>query len=445
MSRHLNGPGAPDSSFVEARGERTDPVEAPSRPRRDFLRSTSALIGAAAATASGQSIAQASSASSNPAGLAIPESMKVPGAPVGGKLYGEPSTFESKVIRNVPQNLPQYISASSRTPLQELDGIITPSGLFYERHHGGVPSIDPAQHRLVLHGLVKTPLIFTVEELRRFPSESKIYFLECSGNPAYKKPYGKTASDLVGLVSCAEWTGVALKTLLDEAGLLPGAKWVVAEGADAAAMTRSIPLEKCLDDALVVYSQNGERLRPEQGYPIRLFLPGFEGNMNIKWLRRLKVVRAPVHSREETSKYTDLMPDGKARQFTFYMEAKSIITAPSGGQRIASPGFVEIRGLAWSGHGKISGVDVSVDGGRNWAAATLQEPVMSRALTRFRHRWQWDGQPTVIQSRAVDETGYVQPTLEELLGERGDNSFYHNNAVQPWRIAVDGEVSNANA
>jgi sulfane dehydrogenase subunit SoxC len=307
-----------------------------------------------------------------------------------------------------------------------------------------VPAIDPSQHRLMLHGLVDSPLIFTVEELRRFPSQSRIHFLECSGNPTYKKPYGKSASDLVGLVSCAEWTGVSLKTLLDEAGLKPGARWVVAEGADAAGMTRSVPLDKCLDDAMVVYSQNGERLRPEQGYPLRLLLPGFEGNMNVKWLRRLKVVDAPVHSREETSKYTDLMPSGKARQFTFYMEAKSIITSPSGGQRIASPGFVEIRGLAWSGHGKIARVDVSVDGGHNWEAATLQEPVLTRALTRFRHPWHWDGAERVIQSRAVDETGYVQPTFSELLGARGDNSFYHNNAVQPWRVAADGGVSNAN-
>jgi sulfane dehydrogenase subunit SoxC len=371
--------------------------------------------------------------------------MKAPGAPVGGKLYGVPSSFEGQVIRNVPPNLPQYISASSRTPLQDLDGIITPNGLFYERHHGGVPVIDPARHRLMLHGLVASPLVFSVDELRRFPSVSKVYFLECSGNPSYKKPYGKTASDVMGLVSCAEWTGVPLKTLLNEAGLSPSARWIVAEGADAAAMTRSIPIEKCLDDALVVYSQNGERLRPEQGYPIRLFLPGFEGNMSVKWLRRLKAVEAPVHSREETAKYTDLLPDGKARQFSFVMEAKSIITAPSGGQRIDGAGFVEIRGIAWSGHGKVQRVDVSVDGGRNWRAATLQEPVLSRALTRFRLPWQWDGKPTVIQSRATDETGYVQPAFDELLATRGDNSFYHNNAMQPWRVAASGEVSNGNA
>jgi sulfane dehydrogenase subunit SoxC len=422
---------------------------APRNPRRRFLHTSGALLGAAATAGAGDVLAQGASqaragalAASPPA---IPESMKAPGAPVGAKLYGDPSPYESKVIRNVLPNQAQYISAASRTPLGELDGIITPSGLFYERHHGGVPTIDPAQHRLMLHGMVNTPIIFTVDDLRRFPSVTKIHFLECSGNPVYTKPYGKTASDLVGLVSCGEWTGVALKTLFDEAGLQPGAKWVMAEGADAAAMTRSIPIEKCLDDALVVYSQNGERLRPEQGYPIRLLAPGFEGNMNVKWLRRLKVTDAPVYSREETSKYTDLLPDGKAREFTFYMEAKSIITSPSGGQRIPGPGFVEIRGIAWSGHGKIARVDVSVDGGNNWAEATLQEPILTRALTRFRHPWRWNGKPTVLESRAVDETGYVQPTFAQLLAQRGDNSFYHNNAVQPWRVAQNGEVTNANS
>jgi sulfane dehydrogenase subunit SoxC len=414
-----------------------EPVDS-AAPRRKFLRSSGALLGAAATVGASEALAQPASPP------AIPESMQAPGAPVGDKLYGVPSPFESKLIRNVPPGQAQYISAASRTPLGDLDGIITPSGLFYERHHGGVPVIDPAMHRLMLHGMVNTPLLFTVEELRRFPSVSKIYFLECSGNPVYKKPYGKSASDLVGLVSCGEWTGVALRTLLEEAGLQPGAKWIVAEGADAAAMTRSVPIEKCLDDALVVYSQNGERLRPEQGYPLRLLLPGFEGNMNVKWLRRLRVADAPGYTREETSKYTDLAPDGKARQFTFYMEAKSIITRPSGGQRIPSPGFVEITGLAWSGHGKIARVEVSVDGGSNWEDASLQEPVLTRALTRFRYPWKWDGQPAVIQSRAIDETGYVQPALADLLGVRGDNMFYHNNAVQPWRIAANGDVSNAN-
>jgi sulfane dehydrogenase subunit SoxC len=407
--------------------------------RRRFLRHGGAALGGAFLGASAAAVAaEADNLPPN-----APEWMKTPGEPMGSQPYGAPSPFEKGVVKNIPKNLKQYISASGRTPLQDLDGIITPNGLFYERHHGGVPIIDPAQHRLMIHGLVERPLIFTMDDIRRFPSESHIHFLECSGNPVYTKPYGRTASDLVGLLSCAEWTGVSLKLVLQEAGLKPEAKWVVAEGADAAALTRSIPLEKCLGDAMLVYSQNGERLRPQQGYPLRLLLPGFEGNMNVKWLRRLHVTAEPVFSREETSKYTDPMPDGTAREFTFTMEAKSIITRPSGGQRLTTPGFHEITGIAWSGHGKIKRVDVSVDDGKTWQEAQLQEPILTRALTRFRFPWRWEGQPAVIQSRAIDETGYVQPTLSELLKVRGEGYFYHNNAIWPWRIAADGEVTNA--
>ncbi|KWV50012.1 sulfite dehydrogenase [Bradyrhizobium macuxiense] len=411
--------------------------------RRHFLQAGAALAGGSAVAGLGGSGALAESGNNLPPN--VPEWMKAPGAPMGSQPYGAPSTYEKGVIKNISKTLPQYISASGRTPLQDLDGIITPNGLFYERHHGGVPTIDPAEHRLMLHGMVDRPLVFTMDDIRRFPSQSRIHFLECSGNPVYTKPYGKTASDLVGLLSCAEWTGVPLKTVLNEAGLQAGAKWIVAEGADAAALTRSIPIEKCLDDAMLVYSQNGERLRPQQGYPLRLLVPGFEGNMNVKWLRRLKVVAEPVYSREETSKYTDPMPDGTAREFTFYMEAKSIITRPSGGQKLTAKGFQEITGIAWSGHGKIKRVEVSVDDGESWQDATLQEPVLTRALTRFRLPWHWDGTPAVIQSRAIDETGYVQPTLAELVAVRGVNSFYHNNAIWPWRIDANGEVSNAQA
>jgi sulfane dehydrogenase subunit SoxC len=415
--------------------------------RRQMLGKGGALLGSAVVSgvAVGQAMAEQPAPHSENLPPNVPEWMKAPGEDMGSQLYGTPSPFEKSVIKNIPKNLPQYISASGRTPLGDLDGIITPNGLFYERHHGGVPTIDPEQHRLMLHGLVDRPMIFTMEDIRRFPSQSRIHFLECSGNPVYTKPYGKTASDLVGLLSCAEWTGVSLKLVLEEAGLRPEAKWLVAEGADAAALTRSIPIEKCLDDAMLVYSQNGERLRPQQGYPLRLLLPGFEGNMNVKWLRRLKAVTEPAYSREETSKYTDLMPDGTAREFTFYMEAKSIITRPSGGQQLKQTGFHEISGIAWSGHGKIKRVDVSVDDGKNWQEAQLQEPVLTRALTRFRLPWQWDGQLAVIQSRAIDETGYVQPTFSELTAVRGVNSFYHNNAIQPWRIDAQGQVSNANA
>lgn len=415
--------------------------------RRQMLGEGSALLGGAAISsiAGGQALAEAPAPDDANLPPNVPEWMKTPGANMGSEPYGMPSPYEKNVVKNISKKLPQYISASGRTPLGDLDGIITPNGLFYERHHGGVPTIDPEQHRLMLHGLVDRPMIFTMEDIRRFPSQSRIHFLECSGNPVYTKPYGKTASDLVGLLSCAEWTGVSLKLVLEEAGLRPEAKWLIAEGADAAALTRSIPIEKCLDDAMLVYSQNGERLRPQQGYPLRLLLPGFEGNMNVKWLRRLKAVTEPAYSREETSKYTDLMPDGTAREFTFYMEAKSIITRPSGGQKLKQTGFHEITGVAWSGHGKIRRVDISVDDGKTWQEAKLQEPVLTRALTRFRLPWQWDGQAAVIQSRAIDETGYVQPTFAELTAVRGVNSFYHNNAIQPWRIDAQGEVSNANA
>src|ERR1700716_249945 len=273
--------------------------------RRRFLREGGALVGGAViAGGLAESKALGASESANNLPPDVPEWMKTPGDPMGSQLYGTPSPFEKGVIKNIPKNLSQYLSASGRTPLQDLDGIITPNGLFYERHHAGIPAIDPAQHRLMLHGLVDKPLIFTMDDIRRFPSESHIYFLECSGNPSYKKPYGKTASDLVGLLSCAEWTGVSLKLVLQEAGLQTGAKWVIAEGADAAALTRSIPIEKCLEDAMLVYSQNGERLRPQQGYPLRLLLPGFEGNMNVKWLRRLPLAGKPAYWRGGTAQIT---------------------------------------------------------------------------------------------------------------------------------------------
>ena len=366
----------------------------PLKSRRQFLEASAAVLGGAIAASVGtDALAEAAQKGGENLPPNIPEWMKMPGADTGSEIYGTPSKFEKSVIRNVPKNLKQYTSTATRTPLQDLDGIITPNGLFYERHHGGIPEIDPAQHRLMIHGLADKPLLLTMDDIRRFPSQSRIHFLECSGNPGYKAIYGKTASDLVGLVSCSEWTGVSMKTVLQEAGLKPSAKWIVAEGADSAAMTRSLPIEKCLDDAMLVYSQNGERLRPAQGYPLRVFLPGFEGNMSVKWLRRLHVASEPVYSREETSKYTDLLADGKARQFSFYMEAKSIIT---------------------------------------------------KALTRFRLPWTWNGEHTVIMSRATDETGYTQPAFADLAKVRGLNSFYHNNAIIPWEIAASGEVSNAN-
>lgn len=299
----------------------------------------------------------------------------------------------------------------------------------------------------MVHGLVDRPLSFTMEELMRLPSANHIHFIECSGNAAaeWARPAGKTAQEVHGLLSNAEWTGVMLSVLLREAGVQPSAKWLLAEGADAASMTRSVPIEKAMEDAMVVYAQNGEMLRPEQGYPIRLLLPGYEGNMNIKWLRRLKLGTEPWHTREETSAYTDVMPDGKARQFTFLMDAKSLILSPSGGAKMGKQGFHEIYGVAWSGRGRISAVEVSTDAGATWKRARLQEPVLSRALTAFRLDWNWDGKPAILQSRAIDESGYVQPSLAQLLAARGKDSFYHYNGIQSWNIDARGEVTNVHA
>jgi sulfane dehydrogenase subunit SoxC len=357
--------------------------------------------------------------------------------------YGTRSQFESEVRWGRPQR------TTSFSPLQASQGTITPSGLHYERHHAGIPTVDPARHRLIIHGLVDRPIKYSLADLKRFPAVSRTYFLECAGSSGSEivKATEPTVQRSHGLVSSSEWTGVPLATLLRQSGLKPSAAWVLAEGADAAVMTRSVPVDKCLSDALIVYAQNGEAIRPEQGYPMRLFLPGWEGNISIKWVRRLEVSDKPFYTREETSKYTDLITTtGKARIFTFTMDAKSVITFPSGEMRLPGAGFYEITGLAWSGRGRIARVDVSTDGGKTWHAAVLQDPVLPIAQTRFRFPWIWDGTPAVIQSRAADETGYVQPTHQQLIDDRGPlesgSLFYHMNAIQSWAIAVDGSVKN---
>jgi len=412
-------------------------THAPGVSRRSFLRQSTAAVGGGVAAAAGLSgVAQAQDQSNLPPN--VPNWMKAPGFDTAHNPYGLPSPFEKEVVRKVLGTPKTMIAASSRTPLQELNGIITPNGLHYERHHAGIPEIDPAQHRLMVFGLVDKPLIFTMDDLRRFPSVSKIHFLECSGNQSFSSKGRDTAQDVMGLVSCAEWTGVPMKTILEECGVQSAAKWVVAEGADADALTRSIPIEKCMDDVILAYAQNGERIRPEQGYPLRVFNPGYEGNMSVKWVRSLQVREEPIYSREETSKYTDLLPGGKAREFSFVMEGKSVITYPSGGQRMNGPGFYEIAGIAWSGAGKITRVEVSTDNGATWRDADLQDPVMHICLTRFRLGWVWDGKATTILSRSTDETGYVQPTIEKLIAVRGKYSTYHNHAIQPWAIADSG-------
>ena len=354
--------------------------------------------------------------------------------------YGHRSPHETPV-RVIRELTASKGTGSSRTPLHELYGAITPSALHYERHHAGVPEIDPSRHQLLIHGMVERPLVFTMQDIRRFSSFSRVYFLECAGNSVGEQAGNPppTVQQSHGLVSGAEWTGVPLSRLLAETGIKPGAKWIIAEGADNCRMARSLPLEKCLEDTLLAYGQNGEALRPEQGYPLRLILPGWEGNMNVKWLHRLLVTDQPAMSSKETAYYTELMPDGRAEMFSFVMEARSVITRPSGGQSIA-PGSQEITGLAWSGKGKIASVEISVDAGKSWAAAQLQEPVLSRALTRFRFNWKWDGSEATIQSRCTDETGYRQPSREEFLARRGLFSNYHYNPVKSWFVRPDGSV-----
>jgi sulfane dehydrogenase subunit SoxC len=396
--------------------------------RRWFLRTLTGVTGAIAAACRGKS----------------PDPAPAPSL-LGGPItrYGERSPYE-KASRSLSTRT--YLEeASSRTPLGDLQGMITPSSLHFERHHSGVPKIDPAQHELLIHGLVERPLIYRVDELKRLPSVSRIYFLECSGNSGtgWRPVPQPTAQAAHGLTSCSNWTGVPLALLFKEAGVKPEGKWFVAEGADACKMVRSVPIEKAWDDAMIAYAQNGEALRPEQGYPIRLLLPGWEGNSSVKWVRQIKVVDQPVMSRDETSKYTDLMPDGRARQFTFLMEAKSVITRPSAGQKLDGPGFYEITGIAWSGSGAITRVEISTDGGATWADASLQLPVLPKAHTRFTSPWTWDGREAVVVARCTDESGFVQPSRAELVTARGLFSNYHNNATQGWKVNADGTVVDA--
>ena len=393
------------------------------------------LIAGAGSAAGLLTLAQVAGAHTAAAAQAAPAQQPVPDDPT--KVQGRPpnelgdrSQFEQ------PRRISNGTS-SSRTPLDALNGIITPSDVHYERHHGGVPVIDPSKYSLLIHGMVERPRLFTLNDLKRFPGVSRIMFLECSGNTSWGKgAENATAQTLHGLTSTSDWVGVPVSTLLKEVGVLPGAKWALAEGMDAAVMTRSVPIDKLREDALIAYGQNGEALRPEQGYPARLLLPGWEGNINVKWLRRLELGDESFETREETSKYTDPMPDGTIRQYTYVMEAKSTITWPTPAIR-AMPGLGpwEIHGIAWSGRGRITRVEVSTDGGQRWAEATLDGPVLPIAHTRFRFPWTWNGQEAILQSRATDETGFVQPSREALVDARGTSSIYHYNGIQSWKIA----------
>jgi len=370
--------------------------------------------------------------------------MRGPGGPMSP--LGAPSEHEAHVVRQPIASQPGTTgSGASRTPLQHLDGLVTPSRLHFERHHSGIPDIDPAQHRLYIYGLVDRPLSFDLASLARYPMVSRLQFLECSGNSAALLAPQAAPLDCAaihGLLSVSEWGGVPLSVLLEEAGVAPEGRWLVADGADSAVMSRSVPLEKIMDDAIVALYQNGERLRPGNGYPMRLFLPGWEGNASVKWLRSLKVTDQPAMSKDETSKYSDLQSDGQARLFTFPMSVKSVITSPSPGLTLGTPGFYQINGLAWSGAGRIRRVEVSADGGKSWADAELDTHVLPKCATRFRAAWRYSGAPGVLMSRATDETGAQQPTRASVLRNRAPGSFYHVNAMQAWGVDVQGEVRN---
>jgi sulfane dehydrogenase subunit SoxC len=412
--------------------------------RRGFLRSTLAAGGAAL---SGTALAGPQNGG-NPANQPpnVADWTRMLGDGVAVRRYGKPSKHESHIgRRDVAWLTATPQSSVSFTPLHALDGIITPNGLCFERHHAGIAELDPVDYRLMLHGLVDKPLIFTLDDIKRMPRVNRAYFCECAANSGmeWRGAQLNGCQFTHGMVHCVMYTGVPLQVLLQEAGLKPNAKWLLLEGGDSAAMTRSLPLQKALDDALVAYRMNGEMLYPENGYPVRMVLPGWEANMWVKWLRRIEVGDQPWHTREETSKYTDLLEKGKARRFTFVMEAKSVITNPSPQAPLGhKSGFTVLSGIAWSGRGKISRVDVSLDGGRNWRAAKIDGPVWDKALTRFYHEFDWDGRELLLQSRAMDETGYVQPSKAELRKLRGVNSIYHNNGIQTWQVQKNGEVEN---
>lgn len=410
--------------------------------RRQFLKA--GFAGGAAAAAS--VMAGSASAAGDPLITEIQDWNRYPGDGVDAAPYGKPSQFESEVVRrNVPWLTSDAISSINFTPLHELDGIITPNGLCFERHHAGVAIVDPQQHRLMINGLVDTPLVFTMADLMRFPRENRVYFLECAANSGmeWRGSQLNGCQFTHGMVHCVMYTGVPLRYLLEEAGVKTSAKWIMPEGADASAMTRSVPLEKALDDCLVAFKMNGEALRPEQGYPLRLVVPGWEGNMWIKWLRRIEVGDEPWHQREETSKYTDLLANGKARRFTWLMDVKSVITNPSPQAPLKhKSGRTVLTGLAWSGNGIIKRVDVTLDGGRNWVTARLDGPSLSKSLHRFYYEFDWDGSELFLQSRAIDEAGFVQPTKDELRAARGENSIYHNNGIQTWHVNRDGVIEN---
>ena len=407
--------------------------------RRAFLRG-------AVATGAGLAAAQTASAMGDPLITQVQPWASELGDGVDATPYGLPIKFEADVVRrNVPWLTADPISSINFTPIHALDGTITPQGCAFERHHSGAIELSKQDYRLMINGLVETPLVFTYDDLERFPRENHVYFCECAANTGMEWAGAQLngVQFTHGMIHNMEYTGVPLRLLLQEAGYDPSGRWVYVEGADASSNGRSIPMEKALDDVLVAFKANGEALRKEHGYPVRLVVPGWEGNLWVKWLRRVEVMSGPVESREETSKYTDTLEDGTSRKWTWVMDAKSVITSPSPQAPIShGPGPLVISGLAWSGRGAITRVDVSTDGGKNWQTARLAKPGEDKALTRFYLDTNWSGEEMLLQSRAMDETGYVQPTKAQLRAERGENSIYHNNCIQTWWVNANGEAEN---
>jgi sulfane dehydrogenase subunit SoxC len=413
--------------------------------RREFVRKALAAAAAVAMARATPAAAQPGEAG-DPAILDLPAHSTTLGAPVAARGYGAPSRYEAGLQRRQSPGLTRVAASSvSFAPLQGFFGIVTPSGLHFERHHQGWHDIDPRQHRLMVNGLVRAPKVYTMDDLMRLPAVSRLHFIECGANTGME--WGNVAVPTVqythGMLSCCEFTGVPVTTLLDDCGLdRARGKFLLAEGADGSGLTRTVAMERALDDALVAWAMNGEMLRPENGYPLRLVVPGVQGVSWVKWLRRLEVGDQPWGTKDEVLHYVDLMPDGTHRQYTSIQECKSVITTPSGGQVLLDAGFYNVTGLAWSGRGTVRRVDVSFDGGRNWRPARLEPPVLPKCLTRFNLDWVWNGQPAILQSRATDSTGYVQPTITQLRAVRGTRSIYHNNAIQSWRVEPSGEVFN---
>ena len=410
--------------------------------RRSFLLTGASFL---AATAVRPALA-ASDEGAQRIGESFPQWMRTPGASDTG--YGLPVDAERAIKRQQQPTSAEGAGFSIwHTPIANQPGVITPSGLHFGVHHNGIPQIDPDRHELLIHGLVERPLKFSLEKLLRYPMVSRILFLECSGNTAANaiSPVAVDGScqDLFGQLSGSEWVGVPARILLDEAGLKSSARWAIAEGADGGSHSRSIPVSKLLDDAIVAVYQNGERLRGAQGYPLRLLLPGWEGNTNVKWLHRLELSDTPSYSKDESGLYSEPLAKGGFARFSFEMDVKSVITHPSGGQALGESGFYEIAGLAWSGHGQVRRVEVSADGGASWANAELAEPVVPKSLTRFAIPWRWDGKPTTLLCRASDDAGRRQPRRAEWKSRYADHSFNHYNAIQAWQVDRDGTLCNA--